>query len=339
MRKIGGGGIDFIHSKNYIIEKNPNKSLNFSEKLNIEYFFKIYKKFLKNKRKRKDVNEFHKNLFENIQNLYLDIKNKEYKHGKYFEFKVIDNKTRIIHKASVRDRIVHRFIYEILYDFFDKKFIYDSYSSRVGKGLDKAVARYDIFFRKITKNYTKQAYVLKFDIKKCFTSIDSNILYKILEREIKDESTLSLCKEIINSHSSGLPLGNLTSQLFINIYLNELDFYIKHFLKIKYYIRYADDIICFFESKNKAEESMENIKIFCEKFLKLETHKEIIKTVYSGMDFLGFIHFKKYKILRKITQKRLLKNINLKNKHSYLGLLKKINGQKICDKICDKIRV
>lgn len=322
----GGGEIQrFIHKKNY----NTNDNLILQKILNLEYFFLIFKKFLKNKKKRKDVNEFELNFFENIENIYLDFQNKRYKHGKYFEFKVTDTKTRIIHKASVRDRVAHRLLYDILYDYFDNKFIYDSYSSRVYKGIHKAVERYDLFSRKITKNYTKQAWALKFDIKKCFASIDRDILFKILEKNILDKEILNLCKEIIDSHKSGLPLGNLTSQLFINVYLHELDFYAKQKLKIKYYIRYADDIICLFDNKELVEQGLRDMRNFCLDTLSLKTHKEYIETIYSGVDFLGFVHFKGYKILRKTTQKRLFRNISNKNVDSYMGLLKHANTEKI----------
>lgn len=326
---MGGGVQRPIHKENYITKAE----IDFQKYLTIENIFLTYKKFLKGKRNRKDINEFQLNIFENLKNLYIELKNKTYKHSDYLEFKTVDTKVRIIHKAKVKDRVVHRLVYDMLYDFFDKRFIYDSYSSRKGKGIYKAIERYDTFARKITRNYTYQAWVLKFDIKKCFLSIDNGLLFKILERNISDRYLLSLCKEILQSHKPGLPLDNLTSQLFINVYLNQLDFYVKEKLKIRYYIRYADDIICIFEDKKYGEECMLKMRDFCQNILKIKTHKESIQSIYSGVDFLGFVHLKDYKILRKSTKKRILKNINEKNKVSYLGLLGHANEKRFCGKM------
>lgn len=342
MREGGGENSNFfkiiifhknyrLFSNNYNILTNPKLLLvtTYSEMITLKNIIIAFNSFIHRKSKRKDVNLFYFKYIDELFNLFDELKNFSYKHGPYTNFKIIDTKTRLINKANVIDRIVHRLVYNFLYNYFDKRFIYDSYSSRKYKGTHKAILRYEDFSRKITNNYTKQAFVLKFDIKKCFQSIDQDILMKILSKYILDKDILSLCKEIVFSHKSGLALGNLTSQLFINIYLNELDFFAKKVCKIQYYIRYADDIVCFFKTKKEAEEFQFILKSFCLEHLNIIVHKEVIRTVYSGMDFLGFINFPKYRILRKITKNKMLKNINENNKSSYNGLLKWGNCHKI----------
>lgn len=298
-----------------------------------ENIFRAWNNFKRGKRNKTDVNEFALKIGDNIFNLHYELLNEKYKHYGYFEFIKHDIKKRLIHKAIVRDRIVHHLIYENLYNYFDKYFIYDSYSCRINKGVHKAIKRYEYFGRKISKNYTKQVWVLKFDIKKCFASVNQNILLQILFDKIEDAKIFHLLQIIIKSFDKGLPLGNLTSQLFINIYLHELDFYCKQNLKVKYYIRYADDVICMFENKNEAENMINEIKIFTREKLKLEIHKVSIKTIYGGVDFLGFMHFPKYRILRKVTRDRMFRNINEKNIVSYVGLLSYGNTQKIQEQI------
>ncbi len=340
----GGGGENssfvhffFYHKKynlfvnNYSISSSPKNIFTkiYEEVVTFENLNLAFKSFLRRKSNKKDVNLFYFKSGDQLFDIFKDLKNNSYKHGPYTNFKIVDTKTRLINKATVIDRIVHKLVYNFLYDYFDKRFIYDSYSSRKFKGTHKAILRYEKFSREITLNYTKQAWVLKFDIKKCFQSIDQDILIKILSKYISDKDIINLCREIIFSQEKGLALGNLTSQLFINVYLNELDFFSKHICKIKYYIRYADDIVCFFDSLQEAEEFRYILKTFCLEHLHLVVHKEIIRTVYSGMDFLGFINFPKYRILRKTTKIKMVKNLNENNKNSYKGLLKWGNCYKI----------
>ncbi len=323
---IGGvelfrGGGDQIHSLKYNIK--------YENLITKENIFRAWNNFKRGKTSKDDINEFALKIGDNLLDLYHELINQKYIHKNYFEFVKHDIKKRLIHKASVRDRIIHHLIYENSYNYFDRYFIYDSYSCRVNKGVHKAIKRYEYFGRKISENYTKQVWVLKFDIKKCFASVDHDILLKILFSKIEDERIFNLLKITIKSFDKGLPLGNLTSQLFINIYLHELDFHCKQNLKIKYYIRYADDVICMFENKNETENIINEIKIFTREKLKLEIHKVSIKTIYSGVDFLGWAHFPKHRTLRKVTKNRMFRNINEKNIASYMGLLGYGNTNKI----------
>ena len=306
-----------------------------------------WKEFLKGKRNRKDVLEFQRNLMTNILNLHNDLKNKTYKHADYKAFKINDPKPRDIHKATVKDRLLHHLIYNALYLYFDKKFIYDSYSCRISKGTHKAIYRFESFIRKASKNNTKQCWVLKCDIRKFFANIDHDILKSILEKYIEDKDILWLLSNVIDSFSfsdsdkiqKGLPLGNLTSQLLVNIYMNEFDQFVKRKLKVKYYIRYADDFVVLSEDRKYLEKILEKIQEYLKSNLKLEMHpdKVFIKTIYSGVDFLGWVHFGKHKVLRTSTKRRMFRNLKNNQKQetvdSYFGMLKHGNSFKLKGKI------
>jgi retron-type reverse transcriptase len=276
---------------------------------------------------------------DNILQLHYDLKNYTYKHGGYECFKINDPKTRTIHKASVRDRLLHHAVYRILYPFFDKTFMPDSFSCRIAKGTHKAINKFRKFSYIASKNNAKTCWILKCDVKKFFASVDQNILLNILERYISDKDIISLLKEIIFSFKPvGLPLGNLTSQLFSNVYLSELDRFVKHRLGVKYYIRYADDFVILSDKKIYLENLIPCVRSFLINKLKLQMHpnKIFIKTLHSGMDFLGWINFFSYKVLRKSTRQRMLKKINrvLKSEiaSSYLGILKYGNCFKFCSR-------
>ena len=148
---------------------------------------KAWREFVCRKRMKKDVLEFELRLIDNILNLHEDLKNKTYTHGDYFAFNISDPKPRNIHKATVRDRLLHHAIYRVLYPYFDSKFIFDSYSCRNLKGTHRAVNKFRDFSRKVSKNNSNQCFVLKCDIRKFFASIDHKILKNILSEHIKDK--------------------------------------------------------------------------------------------------------------------------------------------------------
>jgi RNA-directed DNA polymerase len=265
---------------------------------------------------------------ENIIKLHDDLKNKVYIHGLYEHFKISDPKPRDIHKAPVRDRLLHHAIYRILYPYFDKKFVHDSYSCRNFKGTHRAMNRFNYFVGKVSKNHIKTCWVLKCDIKKFFASINQEILISILEKYIAKKDIIWLLKEIINSFPKGLPLGNLTSQLLVNIYMNEFDQFVKHKFKVKYYIRYADDFVLLSRNRDCLKDLIPQIQNFLKKELKLQLHpkKVSIKTFASGVDFLGWIHFPTHRIIRTTTKRRMFKKLKQNNYkqeslQSYLGLL------------------
>ncbi len=201
----------------------------------------------------------------------------------------------------------------IIEPIFDNTFIYDSYACRTGKGTHAAVDRYTRFAR-------KNKYVLKCDIQKYFSSIDHEILASIISRKIKCEKTMWLIREIISSRSDksnimyfksddlftpytrkkGIPLGNLTSQFFANVYLNKFDHFIKQELRCKYYIRYVDDFVMLDNDKEhlheiraQAEEYLESLRL-C-----IHNRKSRIYKVTDGIAFLGYRVFPEHRLLKK----------------------------------------
>jgi retron-type reverse transcriptase len=304
----------------------------FEDIISLENLLEAWQEFLPGKRNRKDVQEFNVNLMDNILKLHQDLVYHKYEHGGYKAFKVHDPKTRNIHKATVSDRLLHHAIYRQLYPFFNKTFIFDSYSCRLNKGTHKAIVRFNQLFLKVSENNTKNCWVLKGDIRKFFASIDHEVLLNILKSYIPDKNIIWLLTKVINSfdvgNDNGLPLGNLTSQLFANIYLNEFDQFVKHKIKAKFYIRYADDFVILSNSKDGLEKQVLIIKDFLLSKLKLEIHsnKIFIKTVSSGVDFLGWVNFPGYRVLRQKTKKRMfrkLKENSYKENslNSYLGMI------------------
>ena len=335
-KKCGGGSfkgvacIQFSHAYNDIIS--------------LENLLLAWEEFRKGKRKKRDVQEFEINLTYNIFLLHRQLLEKTYTHGGYHAFNISDPKPRNIHKALVRDRVVHHAIYRKLYPFFDRTFIADSFSCRKYKGTHRALERFKSFGYKVSKNNTCTAYVLKCDIRKFFATIDQVVLFPVLSKYISDSGVLELLKIIVSSFNSGkiwvgLPLGNLTSQLLVNIYMNEFDQFVKHWLGVKYYIRYADDFVIMSNDKEYLQKLIPHLQRFLIERLKvsLHPHKLFIKTYASGADFLGWVHFPHHRVLRTVTKKRMLRNLgdDLKegSRTSYLGLLKHGNTHKLQNQI------
>ncbi len=325
--------------------KPVSKQPTFEEIISLENLLSAWQEFIVGKKSRKDVQEFELHLMKNIISLHTDLKNKTYTHGGYEAFKINDPKPRDIHKASARDRLVHHAVYHVLYPYFDKKFIADSYSCRDNKGTHKALERFRTFSNQVSKNRTQAVWILKCDVQKFFASIDQSVLIEILAQYISDRNILWLLSEIIHSFSSiekgvGLPLGNLTSQLLVNIYMNEFDQYMKHRVKAKYYIRYADDFVIFSDSREELQHLIPRIQDFLENRLKLYLHpkKVSITTLASGVDFLGWVNFPDHKVLRTVTKKRMFRNIAEVDKtkeivQSYLGLLQHGNTHTLMQKV------
>ncbi|NQU83792.1 MAG: RNA-dependent DNA polymerase [Parcubacteria group bacterium] len=327
-----------------------HKSL-FEEIISLENLFIAWREFKKGKNKKQDVQQFEFNLEDNLFKLHLELKQKQYYPDDYTSFYICDPKLRHIHKASIRDRVVHHAVFRILYPFFDKRFIHDSYSCRLNKGTHRGVLRLKNFSCKITSNYRNSAYVLKCDIRKFFASIDHDVLIGLIRKTIYCPDTLWLTIKIIKSFGSetnkGLPLGNVTSQLFANIYLNELDQFVKHTLKEKYYIRYCDDFLIFSKDQKHLIKTIPLISDFLSANLKLSLHPNKIFTrkLSYGIDFLGYVGLPHYSILRTKTKRRMFRKIRQnKNKlrvgvisqekskqslQSYFGVLKHCKGFKI----------
>jgi RNA-directed DNA polymerase len=316
----------------------------------LKNLFSAWQEFRRGKRSKIDVLAFEEKLERNIFKLHDELVGGKYVHGKYKNFYVRDPKLRLISKAEVRDRLVHQAVFRVLYHVFDRKFIYDSYSCRFEKGNHAAVRRLNSFCHKISDNFNQSAFALKCDVKKFFASVDKKILFEIIKKTVKDEKALLLIKTILISFNSqekiGLPLGNVTSQLFANIYLNELDWFVKRELNIKFYLRYCDDFVILDKDKNNLLALIPLFRLFLGEELKLKLHerKIIIRKLNQGIDFLGYVVLPHHSILRTKTRNRALRKIamkknSLENKliseeyfnsslNSYLGMLKHCHGYK-----------
>ncbi len=339
--KSGGGKIrfmwkQFVHTYQDIISP--------------ENLLEAWQEFVIGKKSRRDVQEFEQRLMSNIIALYDDLSTKTYAHAPYEAFNISDPKPRNIHKAMVRDRLLHHAIYRCLSPYFDAKFIADSYSCRLEKGTHKAIERFRTFAYGASQNHTKTVWVLQCDVRKFFASIDQMILLDIIGRSITDTDILWLIRQIVGSFSSartavGLPLGNLTSQLFVNIYMNEFDQFVKHRLKLKRYIRYADDFVVLSPKKDQLQDLLPKIKEFLQNRLRLELHPNKVKlrTLASGVDFLGWVHFPDHRVLRPATKRRMLRRIGevggkVETMQSYLGLMGHGNAKKLQRGIEDRTR-
>lgn len=286
----------------------------YDEIISRENLLEAWQEFVVGKRARNDVQEFERHLMTNLFALHVQLASGAYYHAPYSAFTVFDPKTCSIHKACVADRVLHRAIYRILYPSFDRIFIADSFSCRMGRGTHKALERFTVFARKVSTNYCRTAWVLKCDVRKFFASIDQRVLVRILDSRIADKRLAALLENIARSFSSGepgvgLPLGNLTSQLFANVYLNELDQFVKHQLRAQYYIRYADDFVLLSRDKMELRHQLYAMNDFLIDTLRLFLHpsKVHLRTLASGVDFLGWVHFPHHRVLRTATKRRMLR--------------------------------
>ncbi|MBU0906719.1 MAG: hypothetical protein KKE05_01025 [Nanoarchaeota archaeon] len=202
---------------------------------------------------KEDVADFEENLEKNLLELHYGLKNQAYKPCPLETFVLCDPKTRVISKSAFRDRVVHHALIRTIGDIFEKQFIYDSCAGQKGKGTLFAVKRFDKFSRKVTNNFTGGGFCLKADVKHYFQNIEHEKLMEIIGRRMKDKKVLWLFWRILRNGYSGrgLPLGNYTSQFLANVYLNDLDYFVKHDLGVRFYIRYVDDFVLLHESQKK----------------------------------------------------------------------------------------
>lgn len=275
------------------------------------------------------MSRFEYHLEKNIFNLYKEIKYGYYNHGEYHDFVVCDNKKRIVSVAGIKDRIVHRIIYDYLYEIFDRTFIFDLWSCRRGKGLHSAIYR----AKQLVSKYPG-LYFWRSDIKKFFDNVDQNLLYDLVCLKVVDREILSLIREVIFSYNQsikiGIPIGNLTSQIFANIYLNELDRCFIHQLKPKAYMRYGDDILVIDDQAKLATMQLD-AREYITRNLKLTINN---KSDFSGKNKLGirflgsFINQNSICILprnyRKISGRLVANNVP-----SYWGMIKNIEPENL----------
>ncbi|WNF36391.1 RNA-directed DNA polymerase [Bacillaceae bacterium IKA-2] len=279
-------------------------------------------------------------------------------------------KKRLIMSLPFKDRVVQWAIYRVLNPLIDRQFIDGSYASRVGKGVQKSADRLQYWLRHYDRSPNK-GYYLKLDISKYFYRVDQDVLLSILKRKIKDNELMWLLEKFIRSEHSfgiplgdhnfekeridgiGMPIGNLTSQLFANLYLNELDQYAKHELKLHHYIRYMDDIIILHHDKQELWKVLEAIDTFLVTNLKLElNNKTTIRPIHTGIEFVGYRVWPTHRKLKKKTVKKMKKRLKyLQNSYakgevtlndvrctlaSYLGYMKHANCYKLKKKVLNE---
>ena len=289
----------------------------FNTYLTYDTLMEAHNKSKKGKGYRKEIILFNLKQEEYIMWLYEHLKHKTYKHGGYTEFYVTEPKLRKIEKSRYIDRIVHRWVVDnFLEPAFVPQFIPTSFACLKKKGMHRA-AIYVQETMKHCKRIWEEYYILKMDVSKYFDNINKNILLKILERKIKDKDLMWLIKEILfaQKREKGLEIGNYTSQMFANIYLNEVDQYIKHKLKIIYYCRYLDDSIVIVKTKQEAKEALDKIKVYLKENLELElNNKTQIFKNKQGVNFCGYkINEYRMKIRDKGKRKLKKKIKHLKN--------------------------
>jgi len=292
----------------------------FDEIILIENLFLAWKKFVRGKRGKKDVQEFELYLEDNLFLLHSQLADGTWKHGGYKSFNVCDPKSRQIHKASVADRVIHHAIVRVIEPIFDKSFIFDCWSCRQGKGTHGAVLRCHELLDKLHNHNRNTVWILKCDIKKYFASINHEILLELLDKKISDDRALCLLDQIVASFCLGIPLGNLTSQLFANIYLNSFDHFVKEQLRVKIYLRYCDDFLLASLSKRELKRNLREMRDFLSDKLKLSLHpnKITIRPYHWGIDWLGYVLYPSYRVLRACSRKRMWRNVERKAK-LYLG--------------------
>jgi retron-type reverse transcriptase len=282
-------------------------------------FKNLYNAFLKarrNKRYRPEVLRFNASLEENLISIQTELIWKTYQTGRYRSFYVYEPKQRLIMALPFRDRIVHHALCNIIEPIFDRTFIFDSYACRHGKGTHAGADRLTSFLRRAHRIWPK-VYCLKADIRQYFPSVTHSILCALIERKIQCGDTLQLIFEIINStadpddpNTVGIPIGNLTSQLAANIYLNELDRFVKHDLRMKFYIRYLDDFVVLLDDKKALWRVRQEIEGFLWSRLRLRFNsKTDIFPASRGADFLGYRIWPTHRLLRKSSTRRMRKKL------------------------------
>lgn len=325
------------------------KNITFSKLLGAHY------KCRKNKRFKKQVIEFEMNLENNLLKIGRELLNGTYTFSKYFEFTIYEPKERKIKTLEYRDRVVQTWYVEnFLKPNFESSYILDTYACIEGRGTHKAVDKMQEYLRKADKEFV-EVWVLKCDIRKFFFNVDREILYGLIKRKIKDKYFLELTRKIIfyDDEKVSIPIGNYTSQIYANVYLHELDRYIKEELNVKYIVRYMDDFVLLLESKEKAKEYLEKIKCFLKENLRLELNA---KTSYfkakQGVNFCGFRIWKTHRLLREQSKKKMRRKLKSFEKlykkdriepdyilaciNSWLGHAKHCNSYNLINKMFDE---
>lgn len=289
----------------------------------------------KGKVKQYGVQVFDKNKDENLAMLHQMLMSKTYQTSNYTTFKVYEPKERLVFKLPYfPDRITHHAVMSVLEPLFTKWFTNDTYSSIKGKGIHQASNN----LKKALLDQENTTYCLKLDITKFYPNVDHDILKQLLRKKIKDQDLLWLLDEIIDS-ADGLPIGNYLSQYFANFYLTYFDHWIKETKQVKYYFRYADDIVILSSNKPHLHQLLFDIKQYLNDNLKLQIKEnyQVFPVAKRGIDFVGYVHYHTHTLLRKSIKKRFAKALS-KNKNqatiaAYTGWTKHANTNNLIKKL------
>lgn len=300
--------------------------------------FQAYYDCRKTKRNTWNARIFEEQLEKNIMDLYYDIKEDQYVIGKSICFLVDKPKIREIWAANFRDRVVHHLLYNKIRDRFHNSFIYDSYACIPGKGTHRAVNRAETLCRSLTQDYSEKAFYLKLDVANYFVSIQKQILAELVAQKVTEPDWLKLANQIIfhdptsnvhiksdpqllklipphkslfSANGNGLPIGNLSSQFFANIYLNEFDQFAKHRLKVKHMVRYVDDVIIFDKDPKKLYSYIKPMDDYIQQRLGIRFHpnKVEINSLDNGFKMLGFVVRPRTRYIRQETARRASQKI------------------------------
>ena len=352
--------------------------------LTIDAVFDAYFDCRKAKRNTISQLRFEANLEKNLVSLYDDLCQGSYKIGRSVAFIITHPKIREVWAADFRDRVVHHVIYNAIRDRYERHFIRDNYACIPGRGTHDGLHRVSGFARSITESWSKTAYFMRADVANFFNSIDKNILIYLTNKLVHEEWVRNLIQQVIlhdprNNFSmrspqhwfdkvprhksllhapagKSLPIGNLTSQFFANIYMNELDQFIKHTLKAKYYGRYVDDIVIFHKDPEVLNDWYKKMDFFLKDNLSLHLHpnKKHLNFVDKGIDFIGFIIKPGRTYLRRTSLDKCHQKIRAwehkgspidpltlqdisESLNSYLGMLRQVNGYNARKEICCRV--
>lgn len=290
----------------------PKKIKGYDQKLTFINLLNAHNRARLHKTNRKEVVKFEFNIDNNLNSILRKLKTDSYEVGKYREFIVYEPKLRLIKALPYEDRIVQQwYIYEFVKPYIMKRFISTSCACIENKGTHYAADKIQKYMRKCKKE-NPDYYIVKCDIRKFFYSIDKNILYNIMKKYIKDSKLLKLTHTFIfnNDEIKGIPIGNYTSQYFANIYLNELDQYVKNVLKVKYYVRYMDDFVLIAKNKEEAKNLKNKIEKYINSELLLQYNDKCNYYPHKmGVDFCGYRIHETHRLIRKRSKRNIKKKI------------------------------
>lgn len=314
----------------------------FDKVCTLDNLYLAHNKAKQGKGKRYGVILFEKDLDENLRQIQSELIAGTYKTAEYQIFTIYDPKERIIYRLPFRDRVVHHAIMNILEQLWTSIFISNTYACIKGKGIHAALKH----LKRDLQDIENTKYCLKIDIKKFYPSIDHDVLKVIIRRKIKDVKLLSLLDGIINS-APGAPIGNYLSQFLANLYLSYFDHWLKEEIKVKYYYRYADDVVVLGHSKDYLHTTLEKINNYItnELNLQLKDNYQIFPVEARGIDFVGYVFYHTHILLRKTIKKRFCKRISKLHKKdtppkefkqkicSWLGWAKHCNSKHLLKKM------